>query len=366
MASLGFAEDKIGWIQGVSTFTWAISMPFAGRISDAFGRRLPSMFGLLLKGVGILTVLIAKSFYLDLAASSLIGLGVGLYYPIMPAISTDVVPSGVKGRALGLYRSIRDYGYFTGAIFLGLISGIGYDYAFILTIFLLGVGAVAIDLGIKETKPFWPAYDESLRHALKIEEIMEKYAQAVKYFVSGDLEEVKKLAVEIKKGEKEADEIKVNIDKILWLSVLRGEDKADFARLTEKIDRIAAYALGGSRRIMLVKPEEFTEEMKRIMVEFTQGIYEAVRSLTEAMKNMRHDLEGSIPMIEKVGEIESKLDNLHQAALLELEKCIGKIDILSLMNIRDFIEFSEYAADTAEDASDILRVMVFKHGAWIL
>ncbi len=38
--------------------------------------------------------------------------------------------------------------------------------------------------------------------------------------------------------------------------------------------------------------------------------------------------------------------------------------MLTLLNIRDLVEFLEYAADVAEDAADVMRVIVFKHSAW--
>ena len=364
LASLGYTDEHIGWVQGVSTFVWAASMPFTGRISDKLGRKIPSALGLGLKALGIFGVYFGKSFYLDLVSAGMIGLGVGLYYPIMPAISTDVVPSGVKGRAIGLYRSIRDYGYFTGALALGLVTGWGYSYAFLLTVALLGVGAIAIATGVKETRPFWPAYPDVVRHAEKVKEAVEVLKEMFESYRGGDLERAKMLAKRIKELEDAADELRVTIDRSLWLSVLRGQDKADFARLTQRIDRVAAFALGSSRRLLLVEPGEISEELKSTLSEFLDGLSREVELLTEALKLMGEDLEGSLPLIEEVGDLETELDILHQRALSELEGHAERIDVLTLLNLRDLVEFLEYAADVAEDAADVMRVIVFKHSAW--
>jgi len=364
LASLGFDSDAIGWVQGASTAAWALSMPLTGRVSDRLGRRIPSAVGLFLKAAGIVGVYLAADFHPAVFSAVILGVGVGLYYPIMPAISADVVPSGVKGRALGLYRSIRDYGYFTGALALGLVSGLDYRYAFALTVGLLFVGAVAMALGVKETKPFWPAHPLTARHARVVTEAVETLREMFEAHSSGEADRAAELARRVKELEDEADDIRVEIDRVLWLSMLRGVDKADFARLTQKVDRVAAYTLGSSRRLLLISPGEISEGLRSALREFLEGLVEEVSTLASAIETVGADLEGALPLVERVGEVETRLDAIHQRALSELEAHAGRVDVLTLLNLRDLVEFLEYAADVAEDAADILRVLIFKHGAW--
>ncbi len=360
----GFPEHEVGWVQGAATLAWAASMPLTGRISDRLGRRLPSAVGLALKALGIVGVYLGGGPAESVASAAVIGLGVGLYYPIMPAISTDVVPSAVRGRALGLYRAIRDYGYLTGALALGLVSSLGLEYAFALTAALLGVGILAFAVGIKETRPFWPAYPETVRHSRKVLEMVRLLRESLEAHARGDVDGVRRLASEIKGLEDEADALRVAIDRTLWLSALSGQDKADFARLTNRMEKVAAYALGSSRRLLLVEPGEVPDELRATLLQFAAGLEREVEVLARALELLGVEIEGALPLIDEVGDVESELDSLHQRALHELEEAAGRVDVLTLLNLRELVQFLEYAADVAEDAADVLRVIVFKHSAW--
>ncbi len=364
LVSRGLPEHAVGWVQGAATLTWAASMPLTGRVSDRLGRKLPSAAGLALKAVGILGVYLSRGFAESLASAAVIGLGVGLYYPIMPAISTDVVPSAVRGRALGLYRAIRDFGYLTGALALGLVSAFGQVYAFALTASLLAAGIVAFAVGIKETRPFWPAYPETVRHSKTVLEMVRLLRQAISAHAEGDVDGVRSLASRIKELEDEADALRVAIDRTLWLSALSGQDKADFARLTNRVEKVAAYVLGSSRRLLLVEPEEVSGELAATLVQFSRGLEREVEMLTRAIEVLGLEIEAALPMIDEVGDLESELDSLHQKALHELEDIAKGVDVLTLLNLRELVQFLEYAADVAEDAADVLRVIVFKHSAW--
>ncbi len=364
LVSRGFPEHAVGWVQGAAMLTWAASMPLTGRISDRLGRKLPSAVGLSLKAVGILGVYLSRGFFDSIVSAAVIGLGVGLYYPIMPAISTDVVPSAVRGRALGLYRAIRDYGYLTGALALGLVSALGLVYAFALTAALLAVGIVAFAVGIKETRPFWPAYPETVKHSKTVLEMVRLLREALVSHREGDLDRVRGLAGRIKELEDEADALRVAIDRTLWLSAISGQDKADFARLTNRVEKVAAYVLGSSRRLLLVEPDEIPEELAATLVQFARGLEREVEILTRAIEVLGMEIEGALPLIDEVGDLESELDSLHRKALHELEDIAEGVDVLTLLNLRDLVQFLEYAADVAEDAADVLRVIVFKHSAW--
>ncbi len=363
--SRGLTQSMIGFIQGASTLTWAISMPFAGKISDVLGRRVLSTVGLMIKAFGIISILNSTSFALNLVAASLIGLGTGLYYPIMPAISTDVVPSNVKGRALGLFRAIRDYGYFTGAIFLGIVtSAFSYQHAFYVTVALLGVGTLAIFAGIKETRPFWPALELVEEHVLKVMECCEAMNEMIKLHTSGKKEDVLRLSKRIKQLESQADSIRLRIDRDLWFRALHGQDKADLSRLSEKIDRIAAYLLGASRRLILLDPETIPSPMKAKFNSMGDKCLEVMEKLVSAVKVIREDRETALLLAEEVGGLETNYDMLHLEASRELMEMADGLKPLTLLNIRDFIDLMEYAVDAAEDASDIIRVLIFKHSAW--
>ncbi len=360
LSSLGYGVAEIGFIQGLNTLSWAILMPFSGRISDVFGRRLPIFMGFSIKALSIYAMNSVRDPLLMALASITLGLGVGLYYPILPAISADAAPPAVRGRSMGLYTSFRDFGYMTGAIALGTVGEVyGFEGTFVLTALLMGLGSFLIFL-MKETRPFWPAYDMVVDHASKVIRAVESFASMVSSYSRGVRDEDDFRLV--KEYERQADEVRVAIDRQLWLSSLSGQDKADFARLVGRVDRIASFALGASRRLRTLDPEDIPPRIRELMGEMAKVSRWISNRLFRAIEVMREDIESSLEIVSEIDALESVFDELHQQAMEELLHV--EMHVVKLMNLRDFVELFENMIDAVEDASDVLRVIAFKHMAW--
>ncbi len=357
---LGYSKLEIGIVQGANTFTWAVLMPFSGRISDLFGRKIPMMAGIILKAIGLLIFSFHPPLPHSIALSSMIGAGVGLYYPVVPAVVADSSPPYVRGRALGLYRGIRDMGYATGSLALGLISQfLGLEAGFLVTPILLFLALPAL-IAMKETRPFWPAFNLVLEHVSKVKGCVEELGNMVNSYYKGSkgVESLKR----IKALENEADDVKVRIDRQLWLSSLSGQDKADFARLVGRIDRIASFALGASRSLNIVDPDKIPGKIKELLPDMVKISLWAMNRLYKAVKLAREDVDKALEVISEIDSLEAMFDELHLRAMEELK--YANMDVVQLLSLRDFLERFENLVDSIEDASDVLRVIIFKHMAW--
>ncbi len=358
--SLGYSRFEIGLVQGVNTIAWAVMMPLSGKVSDVFGRKVPMLMGLTLKALGLLSFSFQPDLFQSVALSSMIGAGVGLYYPVIPAVVADSSPPSVRGRALGLYRGIRDMGYVTGSLALGVISEfLSVQAGFLLTPILIFLSLPAL-IAIKETRPFWPAYNLVLEHAEKVKECVEELGKMVESYYRGrrDVESLKA----IKALEHDADMIKVMIDRQLWLSSLTGQDKADFARLVGRVDRIASFALGASRSLNVVDPGSIPPDVKDLMPDMVKISIWSMNRLYKALKLAREDVERALEVIGEIDRLEALFDELHLRAMEGLRH--ANMDLIQLLSLRDFLERFENLVDSIEDASDVLRVIIFKHMAW--
>ncbi len=360
LSSLGLGTTQIGFIQGLNTLSWALLMPFSGRISDVFGRRIPIFMGFSIKAASIyLLHSLRDPLYLALASATL-GLGVGLYYPILPAISADAAPPTVRGRSMGLYTSLRDFGYMTGALTLGVVGEVyGFGGTFMLTALMMAAGSFLIFL-MKETRPFWPAYDMVVDHASKVVKAVESFADMVSSYSKGVRDE--RNFKMVKEYERQADEIRIAIDRQLWFSSLSGQDKADFARLVGRVDRVASFALGASRRLRTLDPDDIPQRIRKLMEEMARISKWISNRLFRSIEIMREDIESSLEIVSEIDTLESVFDELHQQAMEELLHV--EMNVVKLMNLRDFVELFENMIDAVEDASDVLRVIAFKHMAW--
>jgi len=357
-----FNIEQIGIVQGVFTIVWALSMPLSGKISDMVGRKIPCITGLLLNGTFLFLILWAQSFPMVVMSVILAGIGIGLYYPVLPAVSADVVRPELKGSTLGLYRSLRDAGYFTGPLVLGLIIDIyNIKLAFSIVFSLLIICAAAISIVVKETRPGWPAFEYSIKHTELVCEAARRVELAVCAFVNEDVEAVKKLVQEAKIIERKADETKREIMLRLSMGVLEAPDRADFLRLTELVDDVAGYVVGAGRRLSLLDPKNFPKEIREHFAMFTKGVTKISDLVKLAIEALRINVEETLKIVEEIEKLETDMDDWYHEISGEIIKLGEKLNTPTLLTVRDFINLIEFAIDTAEDAGDHIRMIAVKH-----
>ncbi len=363
-AAKGYGDVQIGLLQGVITFSWALTMPIFGRLSDKWGRKPIIVSGLFLKGLGILALLEAPGFMESLAASLLVGVSYSMYYPILPAVAVDIAPLSVKGRVLGLYRGIRDLGYFTGGLLIGaLIDAYGLPGAFNFTVTLIfAAGVLAIFL-LKETRPIWPFFRLVLSHVDTMQRTAVAYWELVDAYRRGDVGEAEELLREVKELEHLGDKLKVEILDKIWASRLPFGDRMDFERIVETLDVIAGrlYQAGEKllRRSRGEVPDEFLDELLCLIEKLRTGL-EVFRRDVEAL----HESPAyALKLAEEVRELEREMDSATEKALTLIEDGLdaGKIDVVTYIFLKEVVDKVEDAADYLKDASDIVRVVSLKH-----
>ena len=161
-----------GMIIASFTFAWALTMPLAGRISDAIGRKRPIISGLAIEAVALVGLSAGSSpTPILFLLSTLGGIGVGLYYPILPSIAVDITSDEQKSYVIGFFRAFKDLGYFTGPVLAGIIALLWYDTNPQLDIILrvplnlaslmLLIAAIGL-LFVRETRPGWLQFETCL------------------------------------------------------------------------------------------------------------------------------------------------------------------------------------------------------------
>ncbi|MGE0601529.1 MAG: MFS transporter [Dehalococcoidia bacterium] len=114
-----------GLLLGAMAALQSLSAPFAGRISDSVGRRLPTLISsslatfaaiLLLAGVGK-----HESFWFLGIAVTILGLGVGIGFVTSSAAAVESVPGALSGTASGTQSMMRYAGSILGT---GILTGL--------------------------------------------------------------------------------------------------------------------------------------------------------------------------------------------------------------------------------------------------
>ncbi|MCK4896791.1 MAG: MFS transporter, partial [Candidatus Heimdallarchaeota archaeon] len=245
----GFTATQIGIVMSAFTLAWSISMPLTGRLSDRFGRKEATIFGLLTEGLAMGLITITDNFALVLILMIVAGIGTAVYYPSLPSITRDVVPIVKREQSLGIYRASLDSGYFTGPLIaIGLVfsatslsiwgpaTGNNIDnmlkFRFLVIAVILGLLALSFLIFATETRPGWVQASISLKHGKKVRDAFEKLKQAFDSYVEGEShEECNDLLGEAKDLEREADKLVMKVTRVLYGIVRPAPDDYHFYKI---------------------------------------------------------------------------------------------------------------------------------------
>jgi DHA1 family inner membrane transport protein len=115
----------VGQLAAATAITWGITAPLAGPISDAYGRRLMLLTGLLLLALGMLGSVLAWNYRALLAVRLLTGVGAALVPPNGMAMIAEVFPPDERGQAIGWFVSASGVGVVLGVPLVAGLLGVG-------------------------------------------------------------------------------------------------------------------------------------------------------------------------------------------------------------------------------------------------
>jgi DHA2 family methylenomycin A resistance protein-like MFS transporter len=120
-----------GWLLAAQSFLMAALAPYAGRLSDERGRRLPVVVGsaVAIAGVALLVLGIGRDVSLPYLAAALavLGLGMGLSTGTAGTAAIEAAPRELAGGASGANSMMRYLGSIAGAGVLGAVLNSGAD-----------------------------------------------------------------------------------------------------------------------------------------------------------------------------------------------------------------------------------------------
>lgn len=150
----GARKELLGPIIAVSWITFAVIQPFGGWLSDRLGKRK------ILIGIGLILIIIFNTF---MAVSStlfwmvlfwaLIGIGDGMFRPVMSALTVDIVPAQNRGTFFGTLGSMGGVAAIVTPLIYGYIAdAYSLRWTFLLTSVYYALALLAVILLIREGK----------------------------------------------------------------------------------------------------------------------------------------------------------------------------------------------------------------------
>lgn len=121
-ATVGLSLEKIGFLAAIYPATWGFFQLWTGHLSDIWGRKWLTVFGMWVQALGIVLTALSSTFWPFAFGGLLLGLGTAMVYPTLLATIGDVAHPLWRASAVGVYRFWRDLGYAVGAIIAGLTA----------------------------------------------------------------------------------------------------------------------------------------------------------------------------------------------------------------------------------------------------
>lgn len=196
-------------------------------------------------------------------------------------------------------------------------------------------------------------------HLRRVLDISRKISQMVDCFVKGDKNLARELFADIRKSEEEVDIARREVSRELAEIGAILMSREDFLRFTNLTSEIADFSEGIAFRLLEIMERgwKVPPKVKKGLMKLSDGVFETISKLRETAMTLSY---GSTKTLEKAREVETAehvVDDLYRELELEIVNSQTEIPVLILM--RDVTQLLEEAADKAEDASDVARILSF-------
>lgn len=196
-------------------------------------------------------------------------------------------------------------------------------------------------------------------HLRTVMEITRKVSQMLDCFVNEDKNSARELFTEIKGLEKNVDGARRVVAQELAEIGAILISREDFLRFTNLTSEIADFCEGIAFRLIQIieRGWNIPADIKNGLIKLSEATFQTVSKLRETALTLTY---GSAKALEKAREVEVAeriVDDLYRE--LEMKIINSQLEIHVLLLLRDITRFLEDAADKAEDAADVARILAF-------
>ena len=196
-----------------------------------------------------------------------------------------------------------------------------------------------------------------------VNKTVDSFDVSVSAFARGDIASAEELVKKVLDGETEADSIHRDLGIKIAEGAFFGGVREDILNLLEKIDEIADSAKDAAR---------FLSSDSRLVVEarvtlgspdmkaFLAALKSSVVALNELVRALNQGRKGALLKVQAVEEFEEEADSHKDLLLKTLFASETSMNPVTVIQLRDFIFVSDDIADNAEDASDVILVLIAK------
>ena len=183
------------------------------------------------------------------------------------------------------------------------------------------------------------------------------FKKGLENYLNDNTSEFEKRLNAVSEHERKADELRLNIEKQLYMYTLIPESRGDVLAILENTDRVIDDTKEALQVFAIERPE-IPEKFDALFIELADSSIEAVESLIQSVRAFFKDISSVNDHIHKVKFYEREADKI--AMSLKNEIFHADIPLSHKMHLRFCAQQIEKISDSAEDMSERLAIYTIK------
>lgn len=187
---------------------------------------------------------------------------------------------------------------------------------------------------------------------------IKKLCELMETYLAGDIEKAEVLMKEVEDQERVADELRREIEAMLYQGAFLPVNRGDYARLSELIDSVADAAESAAHALILAKPK-IPSDLKKEILDLLNASLETYKLLEKSVKMLNTNVDGAIEYAKKTELAEEDADKIEYTLLRKVFES-ERITTFAKLIWNQVVTKIGDIADRAEDASDQVLLIALK------
>ncbi|RLF84150.1 TIGR00153 family protein [Thermococci archaeon] len=187
---------------------------------------------------------------------------------------------------------------------------------------------------------------------------IKKLCELMETYLAGDIEKAEVLMKEVEDQERVADELRREIEAMLYQGAFLPVNRGDYARLSELIDSVADAAESAAHALILAKPK-IPSDLKKEILDLLNASLETYKLVEKSVKMLNTNVDGAIEYAKKTELAEEDADKIEYALLRKVFES-ERITTFAKLIWNQVVTKIGDIADRVEDASDQVLLIALK------
>ena len=146
-----------------------------------------------------------------------------------------------------------------------------------------------------------------------------------------------------------------------YRSLYKTPDASNFLRIARRLDRVAGLTLGALFRIQIIPIEEVPPLIQEKLHDAAIALRALVRTTVDVLQVLEIKIDAVAGVYRTIRDRESDLDLLYQLMNQHLFISSREMHYGTWYAIKDVVKMIEEAADSAEDAAEVINFLAIKY-----